>query len=174
MSLEKIKSTLKAGARPNKYAIVLDNIAGGPSAETMNILCKATSLPEATIGVIDIFNQGRKLPIAGDKAYSNTWDVTFYNTRELAIRDAMNAWMELIDNAHSHYRAKQENSEYMRTLYVTQLDGQNKPTAEYTIFNAWPSSISAVDLADESNDTVSEFTVTFTFSDWTKKGAAGE
>jgi hypothetical protein len=168
MSLQNIKRELKAGARPNKYRIKLNHLGGGPSDDQMDILCKASSIPEATIGVIDVYNQGRKLPIAGDKSYGSTWDVTFYNTQALDIRNAFENWMRNIDDVESHYRNWQYNGEYMVDMQVEQLDGQNNTTSAYKLYNCWPSNITSVDLADDSNDTVSEFTVTITFSHWEK------
>jgi hypothetical protein len=56
----------------------------------------------------------------------------------------------------------------MVDMQVEQLDGQNNTTSAYKLYNCWPSNITSVDLADDSNDTVSEFTVTITFSHWEK------
>jgi hypothetical protein len=164
--LQELKNELKAGARPNKYRLHLPSIAGGPGAVQQDVLAKATSLPETAIGVIDVWNQGRKLPIAGDKTYTSTWDVTFYNTQALEIRGMMEDWMKSIDDVQGHTREWQFNGDYMQDLQVEQLDGQNGVTATYKIYNAWPSNISAVDLADDAQDTVSEFTVTFSYSHW--------
>lgn len=165
--LYELKNLLKAGARPNKYRIFLNSKGEGSATDDqMDILCKATSIPEAAIGVIDVYNQGRKLPIAGDKTYTSTWDVTFYNTQSLEIRAKMEQWMRSIDDVTEHTRDWQNNDQYMADMKVEQLDGQNQIKATYMLYNAWPSNISAVDLADDSNDTVSEFTVTFSFSHW--------
>lgn len=169
MSLEKIKKELKAGARPNKYRIKVQNPAGGPSEEQLDILCKATSIPEATVGVIEVYNQGRKLPIAGDKSYGSAWDITFYNTQKLDIRNAFEDWMKKIDDVQTHNREWEFNNEYMKDFQVAQLNGKDEIMSEYTLYNCWPSNITAVDLADDSQDTVSEFTVTITFSHWEKK-----
>jgi hypothetical protein len=165
-ALQTLKTTLKAGARPNKYKVHLPAKKGGPDGTVQDTLCKAASLPEAAIGVIDVYNQGRKLPIAGDKTYTSTWDVTFYNTQALEIRGAIEDWMKAIDDVETHTREWQFNGEYMEDLQVDQLDGQNAVKASYKIYNAWPSNITSVELADDSNDMVSEFTVTFTFSHW--------
>ena len=167
--LYELKNELKAGARPNKYRIAINSKeSSGPTEDQMDILCKAASLPEAAIGTIDVYNQGRKLVIAGDKTYTSAWDVTFYNTREMDIKNKMEEWMKRIDDVQSHNREWEENSEYMTDMEVHQLNGENIETAKYKLYNVWPSNISSVDLADDSQDTVSEFTVTFTYSHWEK------
>lgn len=168
MSLEKIKTNLKSGARPNKYMVTIPSDLVGIGTDILDILCKGASLPDATINAIQIYNQGRILPIAGDKSYTQTWDVTFYNTHDLAIRNGFEQWMKKIDDVQAHYRELENNNEYMKDLNVEQLDGKNQSTAKYKIYNAWPSVISSVDLADDAQDTVSEFTVTFSFSHWEK------
>jgi len=170
--LQAIKRELKAGARPNKYRIHIDGLSKGKAigAPKLDALVKATSIPEASIGVIEVWNQGRKLPIAGDKSYSNTWDLTFYNTEDLDIRASIEEWMKKIDDVEKHTREYLYNNDYMvDTMKLEQLDGKNQVKTTWTLYNVWPSNISSVEYADDSADTVSEFTVTFTFSHWETK-----
>lgn len=163
MSVDALKGKLGTGARPNKYKIFINRVGDG---ETIDALAKAASLPDATIGVIELFSQGRKLPIAGDATYAGTWDVTFYNTADLGLKQLFEDWMNEIDSFKDNTRAVDNINDYIDTLQVQQLKGDNSIAATYVIHNAWPSAISAVDLADDANDTVSEFTVTFSYSHW--------
>lgn len=166
MAIENLKSALSAGARPNKYRIymAIPGYSGGD--DVVDVLAKSTTLPDVTVGVIPVWNQGRKLNIAGDVAYSGTWDVTFYNTADLELKKAFEDWIKSIDDAQNDVRENDRIQDYVIDLVVQQLDGRNAPTASYILYNCWPSALSAVDLADDSADTISEFTATLTYSHW--------
>ena len=73
-----------------------------------------------------------------------------------------------------------ESDGYMRTLKVHQLrkddKGPGNPTKlrTYELKFAFPTSISQIDLAYDSNDQIEEFTVEFQYSYWfAKKGTDG-
>lgn len=166
MAIENLKSALSAGARPNKYRIIMaiPGYTGGD--DVVDVLAKSTTLPDVTVGVIPVWNQGRKLNLAGDVAYSGSWDVSFYNTADLELKRAFEEWVKSIDDAQNDIRNNDSIKDYAIDIVVMQLDGRNQPTASYALYNCWPSSIGAVDLADDAADTISEFTVTLTYSHW--------
>jgi hypothetical protein len=164
MSLEMLKDTLGLGARANKYRISL-NVADG---QIEDVLCKATSLPDLTLGTVEVWNQGRKMFLAGETQFAGTWDVTFYNTSGLELRSVFIAKIETIDSYKTAQKSVSSNSEYMMDISVSQLDSLNNETAQYTLHNAFPTVISAVDLAADTADSVTEFTVTFAYSHWTQ------
>lgn len=162
MSLDLLKSTLGLGARANKYRVNLPYT----SAESMDVLAKATSLPDVTLGTIEVWHRGRKLLVAGEAQYAGTWDVTFYNTEDLNLRDIFVEEIERIDSYLTEQKSVGQNGDYMKNLNVLQLDSKNNPTREFVLFNAYPTVVSTVDLASDSADTISEFTVTFAYSHW--------
>jgi len=166
MSIDKLKTHLATGARANKYKVFIP--IEGADDEKVDVLAKATTLPDATITPIEVWNQGRKLPIAGDATYAGTWDVTFYNSADLLIKSAVEDWMKSIDSVQDHTREKDAVGDYVIDMKVQQLDGKNSMVAEYTLYNCWPTAISAVDVADDAADTISEFTATFSFSHWVR------
>lgn len=157
-----LKSKLGHGARPNKYMITITRIGGSD----ISTLGKAASLPGKTIGMAEVWSQGRKLPLAGDTAF-DTWDVTFYNDEFLSIRSRVEAWMRDIDDVQYNGSPLPNISGYGADMFVEQLDRTGASSAGvYRFYNAWPTSISAVDLGSDTNDQVSEFTVTFAYSHW--------
>ena len=164
MSLEILKARLGLGARANKYLITM-NYA---DAVSVDALAKAATLPDATMGTVEVWNKGRKLMVAGDAAYSNTWDVTFYNDELLTLKKIFETEMTRIDSFDVDTRSVITNAEYMTDITVSQLSATNIPTATYQLRNAFPTAISAVDLADDAADTISELTVTFTYSHWVR------
>ena len=170
--INELKSALGAGARPSKYRVTL-SFPGGVSTSSnqrnISVLAKATSFPSMTIGVIEVFNQGRKLPLPGDTTFTNTWNVTFYNTEDHNIRRDFVAWMASID----HYQDNKHSgvpASLMVDASVVQLDSAGNETAKYTFHNLFPSEVAEITLGADTIDAVQEFDVTFTFSDWVVGG----
>ena len=67
---------------------------------------------------------------------------------------------------------------YMAHLFVKQLEKDGNLNGsmirEYKLWHAFPTNISQIDLAYDSNDQISEFTVEFQLSYWTaEKGGSG-
>lgn len=166
--LAELKNAIGAGARPNKYRINFSVPAAVPTSSNLqlaNTLCKSTQFPGVTLGQIEVFNQGRKLMIPGDTTYENNWTVTFYNSEEHGLRRDILAWMKAAD----HFQNNQHSgipASIMGELSVEQLDSAGNPTAKYTFHNVFPSEVAALEVGDDQLDTIQEFDVTFTFSDW--------
>ena len=162
MSLEELKSKLGLGARANKYMIAIPYGDGN----TMDTLAKGTSLPDVTLGTVEVWNKGRKMMVAGETQYAGTWDVTFYNTEGLDIKKLFEDEIDRIDSYLTETKSVTGNADYMNDLTVMQLNSQNEVTSTYVLHNAYPTVVSAVDLAADSADTISEVTVTFAYSHW--------
>ena len=164
--LEELKSNLSVGARGNKYKVTLA-IPGGGSGKTTDIMCKGASIPAKTLGTIEVFNQGRKILVAGDASFENSWSLTFWSTQDHALRKDFETWMDGIDNFDEHTRASAGYTDYMTTAQVAQLStSDNSETAVYEFHNLFPTNISALDLADDANDTILEFSVDLAYSHW--------
>ena len=166
--LEELKSALGAGARANKYRVNFSIPATVPTVSNLqnaDALCKASNFPGMTIGQIEVYNQGRKLIIPGDTTYTNSWALTFYNTEDHGLRRDMISWMKSADhfqnNTHSGNPAA-----IMGELSVEQLDSAGAPTAKYTFHNVYVSEVGELAIGDDQVDTIQEFDVTFSFTDW--------
>lgn len=166
--LAELKSALGAGARANKYRInfsIPSTVSTVSNLQNADVLCKATSFPSMTIGQIEIFNQGRKLIIPGDTTYTTTWSVTFYNTEDHSLRRDMINWMKAADHFQNNQHSGNPSS-IMGELSVEQLDSAGNPTAKYTFHNVFVQEVAELSLGDDQVDTVQEFDVTFSFTDW--------
>ena len=145
---------------------------------------KTAQLPASTIGTIDVPFRGRMLKVAGDRTFE-PWSVTVVNDGQFGIRKAFETWSRginaLTENV-SQLGYGDDNPGYCVDLEVFQLGrDQQKPnktpqsmTAQgrdgmevirgYKFYDAWPSSLSAIDLSYESNDQIEEFTVEFQYN----------
>ena len=168
MSLSQLKQALGAVARPNKYRINFSIPAAVPVKSDLSnadVLCKATSFPSMTIGQIEVWNQGRKLPIPGDTSFTTTWNVTFYGTEDHALRKDLISWMIAADHFQTNTHSGQPNN-VLGELSVEQLDSAGNPTVKYTFHNVFVQEVAEITLGDDTQDTAMEFDCTFSFSDW--------
>jgi len=160
--------------------------------ERAEFLVKTAQLPASTIGTIDVPFRGRMLKVAGDRTFE-PWSVTVINDGEFGIRKAFETWSRginaLTENV-SQLGYGDDNPGYCVDLEVFQLsrdgrspnktpqsinaggvDGMDVVRA-YKFYDAWPSSLSAIDLSYESNDQIEEFTVEWQYSYFTAEGGS--
>ena len=170
--ISQLKNALGSAARPNKYRVNFSVPAAVNTSSDLsqaNTLCKATTFPSVTLGQIEVHNQGRKLVIPGDTSYTNTWELTFYQTENHALRKDMISWLHAADDFQRN-RHSGNPTAVMGELSVEQLDSAGNPTAMYTFHNVFVHEVGEVTLADDTNDEAMEFTVTFSFTDWVVGG----
>ena len=183
-TLQQFKSTLiNGGARPNLFEVNIPNLAGqtenqqGNDNQDFTFLVKGTSLPESTVGLVEIPFRGRTFKVAGDRTFA-PWSITVINDTEFKIRTAMEEWAQSIAQ-YGDGSGNQGPSDYMRDATVTQLGRNGAKTGEgvktgeglqalktYTFYDIWPSNISAIDLSYDSSDVIEEFTVEFQVQYW--------
>ena len=169
---------IKQGVKPNMFLVNFEfpgTLAkGGTDVDLTNILCKSAALPASNLGVIEVPFRGRTVKIAGDRTF-DTWTATFVNDEDMRIRAFMEEWAGNINthagNKSPLFTPETQGTGYMAHLDVKQLekDGTDNGSVirEYKLWHCFPTNISQIDLAYDSNDQVSEFTVEFQLSYWT-------
>lgn len=167
-TIQNLKSALGAGARPSKYLLhfAQPNVvsAYGNLSEAY-LLCKAVTFPGKTIGQIEAFNQGRKLILPGDTTFANTWTLTFYQTEDHALRRNFISWMQACDNFQANLHSG-DPSQVLAEMGVSQLDSAGNITTTYTFHNVYPQDLADVSGGADQQDTLEEFDITFSFTDW--------
>ena len=170
------------GVKPNMFLVdvkfpdVLDKTS---EQELINVMCKSAALPGSNLGVIEVPFRGRTVKIVGDRTF-DTWSATFFNDKEMKIRSKFESWLASM-NSHEVNSAPlfkpSEADGYMQPIIVKQLRKDATPgddtgkgntvLRQYTLRHAFPTSVSQIDLAYDSNDQIEEFTVEFQYSYWT-------
>ena len=155
------------GARPNLFQATVTFPgavnAGGDIALT-TFMCKAAQIPASIMTPIPVGFRGRQIQVAGDRTFE-PWVVTIINDTDFTVRNSMERWMNAI-NAHSANTGLTRPSSYQSDLYVDQLDKDGKSLKKYAFRGAFPTNVSAIDLAYDTNDTIEEFTVEFQIQYW--------
>jgi len=175
-SVSQFLGKIQQGVKPNLFLVDINFPAGHPDSPTgedkelVDMLCKSAALPASNLGVIDVPFRGRTVKIAGDRTF-DTWTVTFINDKDFKIRGYMERWLESI-NAHegnySELFVPNQSAGYTADLKVKQLerDETSSIIREYTIYGAFPTSVSQIDLAYDANDQIEDFTVEFQLQYW--------
>jgi len=159
-------------ARSNLFRIEFGAPTTSPGTQPTNykFLVKATSLPSTNMGSIAVPYQGRVFNVPGDRTFE-PWSVTIMNTEDYGVRKYLESWINKIQATDFAFQAA-ESFNYMATLNVESLQRTSKGTnnlssiRKYKFFNAFPSSLSAMDLDFASNDTIQEYTCEWQFSHW--------
>ncbi len=171
-------STINQGIKPNMFAVDINFPAGGDFGATdknlTNILCKSAALPGSNLGVIEVPFRGRTVKIAGDRTF-DTWTATFFADSNMEIRGLFEDWANSINshegNTAERFLPNQGTTGYMADLFVSQLEKDDQVGGSvirtYQLHHCFPTNVSAIDLAYDSNDQISEFTVEWQYSFFT-------
>ena len=145
------------GSRKNKYLLEMP-ISNG---RQFNLLCQSAELPARTITTTPIWFNGRKYNTRAETDYGDTWEVTVLDDSNMSIRKELDNWLESVDNTNG-------NSEhfYQQEVTIWQLSSTGEKIYGYTLQNAFPSGVSEVTFGDSDENSLTEFNITFTFSEF--------
>jgi len=166
--IREIENVLGTSGRQNKYRVSFAfpaAVSTSTDLASVDILAKSAEAPQKEIAPIELWNQGRKLPIPGDTTFDNNWVVSFYLGESHEIRYDLLKWQDACDNFYKNKHTGDPSSIFS-DLRLEQLDSAGKVTAQYTLHSCWPSVVGSVTYADDAENAPTEFEVTFTFSDW--------
>lgn len=169
MSILDFKSSLSGGgARPNQFRVELnfpgfvDN--GNQAGRKGQFLCTATTLPGSNINIAPVYYRGRVVKLAGEREFSN-WGIRIINDTDFLIHKAFQDWMKQINDPKENIGLTNPLL-YTADMNVHQLDRNGATIKSYKIADAWPVSISDIDLSFSTNDQIEEFQVELAYSFW--------
>ena len=159
------------GARPNLFTVGIPNRTGFWEGSTdFQFFCRASQLPGMTLGAVPVNYFGRQVKWAGNKTYSD-WTVTVINDENFAHRSQFEQWMNSINGAADNVRfGSGSSTDYtVNPVTVTQLSklGEDTKARKYMLHYVFPTDISPITLDWGDNDTIEEYTVTFSFDYFT-------
>jgi len=167
----KSQGLVYGGARPALFQIFVEPPpAIGLSAASrrkINFLARASSLPEMTVGSVDIPYFGRKIKIAGDRTF-NDWSVTVMNDEDFGVRSMMEKWSNAINRLVSNTRQSDVIIENYKApgIEVIQYSKDGSILRSYQIIGAFPTTIEAIALDWDTTNQVETFTVNFAYDYW--------
>lgn len=165
-------SLIDGGARPNQFKVrlsfptyVSDALSAAASAP---FLVSVAELPGQTVNPAIVQYRGREVKLAGDRVYA-PWTITVLNDTEFTIRNALEQWMDGMDDYTGKF-GRLNPSEYQKDLEVVQLDRNGNELKTYRVLSAMPVDLSPVALDFGANDQVSTFTVTWQYQHFVVSG----
>lgn len=175
LSLKDFKSNVTDVARPNRFWVSVGDPAnaivkmGNDNNASLQVwqqyhefLAKSASLPGREIGNIELNWQGMKYNIAGDPTFTDI-TLTFINNYEWDLRKFFEAWMEVMAQMDSNERS-QPASYKSDIIELKQLGRTSSDVlATYRLIGAYPTSISAIELSQASENQDEEVTVTLKY-----------
>ena len=186
-----MQKTLGDGARATKFDVLFEftNPKTALPPQDAMALVKTTSFPGVSHTTMDFKYKGRSVPIRGQVKYSQTWECTFYLTQDHSLKHAFDNWIVALDEVHGYAlrgqggaylndtRKLHAQRGYTTTIKLYQKDfDDNNSTAEYTLFNIYPTEVTPIQYSYDGTGQIQEFTVTFAYSYFTMnvmKGGAG-
>ena len=153
------------GARANQFRVTVTpppGIAIGLDVRRTSFLVRGSSLPASTLGEIAVPFRGREIYIAGDRTTAETWTTTFMNDTDFMIRNAMERWVNGINDARDATGVIAP-ADYQTDLQVEHLDRDDTVLKSYIFRSAWPTSVTAIDLSSEAAAAIETFDVTWRY-----------
>lgn len=163
-SLTEFKGRFDQIARPTLYKV--SGMGPGESGQ-LEFFCKATSIPEATLGMIEVPYLGRKVKVPGDRTFVD-WTITIIQDESFQLRRYFEDWMNAISDPNEIDAALESIDDMKEDVLVQQLAQNGEVISEWNLIGAFPISVSAIELAFDSNDTPMEFTVSMSFDYFTR------
>ena len=163
---------LGGGARANQFRVTITPPAGiaiGLDVRRASFLVTASNLPAQTLGEITVPFRGRQIYIAGDRTFDDTWSTTFLNDTDFMIRNAMELWMNGINDL-ADGTGTSTLADYQTDLQVEQLDRDDTILKTYIFRSAWPTSVAQIDLSSDTADAIEEFEVTWRYQHFEASG----
>ena len=160
------------GARANQFRVTITpppGIAIGLDVRRTSFMCKGSNLPAQELTPIEVPFRGRKIYIAGDREFSETWTTTFINDTDFMIRNALERWSNGINDLALNTGVI-DPADYQTDLTVEQLDRDDTVLKSYIFRSAWPVSISAIELTSEAQDALEEFECTWRYQHFEASG----
>ena len=176
----KFRSMLKhGGLRQNSFktTISIPNANTGVD-EQFSFLCTSGSVPSMTLGTATVHYFGRAINFAGDREFE-PYTVTLIEDESFSVRNALEAWQNAMNllNQDTDKRSNMcDHSQYYVDVRFEPigvdggacgLNGAGGVLKTYTLKNAFPSSIGAIEFGYENNNSVASYQVTFTYDYFT-------
>ena len=163
---------LGGGARANQFRVTITPPAGiaiGLDVRRTSFLVRGSNLPGQTLGEIVVPFRGRQIYIAGDRTFEETWSTTFMNDTDFMIRNAMELWMNGINDL-ADGTGTSALADYQTDLQVEQLDRDDTILKTYIFRSAWPTTVAQIDLTSDTADAIEEFEVTWRYQHFEASG----
>jgi hypothetical protein len=170
ISAFKSNGLVYGGARPSLFQVFMTPPANigidTVSADKFRFVCKTAELPESTISQIEVPYFGRRIKVAGERAFAD-WSVSVLNDEDFSVRAMFELWSNALNRHVSNVRDPALSAEQYKTdLDILQYSKDGAIIRSYQLVGAFPTTIGSIGLNWESANAIEEFSVTFAYDYW--------
>jgi hypothetical protein len=166
----KTNGLVYGGARPSLFNIFLSVPIGigidNVSVDKFRFVARSAALPEMQVSPIEVPYFGRKIKVAGERAFQN-WSVTVMNDEDFAVRSMFELWNNSINRLVSNVRNPTLAAEqYKADLEIVQYSVDGSTLRSYQLIGAFPANVSNIQMDWENANQFETFTVEFAYDYW--------
>ena len=166
IDIEFLKSNLKMPARPTLFDVEIS----GPAVSKFDggrfkFTCKAASLPQDTIGKIEVPFHGRKVPYAGDRNYAD-WNTTIIMDNSWDIYRKLVKWKASYNDPEMNVAMYNDMNAYKCDGFITSYMPNGNVALRLKIVGLFPYDIQQLELSWETTDTTADLNVTWMYDYW--------
>ena len=143
-----------------------------PTMEQLTFFCSTSNLPGKTINTFDhkpyAFGQVNKMPISRT---NDSLTTSFFGDSNYLIMGFFQRWLNYIVQDGGEvfdgrgYREIGYKEDYACTIEIIGYDYDSSEKVVYTLYEAYPTQIGAVQMGWEQNDTLIQIPIEFTYDD---------
>jgi len=159
----------KSLARVNRFEVQIDppNVIGRSieDARTISLLCEISNFPplNLTVKPFKIFGPSYQRPITSEYGGDGI-SMTFHVDREMSLKRFFDDWAEGIVRRQDFTVNYQ--FDYATTITIRQLDEENNVTYEIELIEAFPRSLTLMDLNNSAQGQTHRLNVIFAYRYW--------
>ena len=158
------------GARANLFEVEMNFPSfslPGNAARKLRFMAKSAQLPGSTVGIVPIQYFGREVKFVGNRTFAD-WTITVLNDEDFVVRNAFERWMNGINSHRFNTRAAAAATptSYGTDGFVKHFSKTGNVIKSYKFVGLFPNDLSAIDLDWGNNDSIEEYTVTFSYQWW--------
>tara|TARA_R110000765_G_scaffold204393_1_gene309371 strand:+ start:301 stop:873 length:573 start_codon:yes stop_codon:yes gene_type:complete len=172
MDISIFKQNFDGGSRPNRF--VVTGTIGAQGGAVNNILVKAASMPESTLGTIVIPFRGRAVKMPGDRQYGEwTFSILDSFREDLDFRNKFENWNAAFNQHRENIPSAAAlngsggldltNTDLFTTWTVHQLSVDGVVQRSVSLHKCWPTIVAPIDLTYDAGDTLTEYTITLAY-----------
>lgn len=127
----------------NRFTLILPSIPGGGDGRRVQLQCQSATLPGQTNEQVTANSHGYNVHFAGTPQFVGNFQLQFFETRDMAMRDSILGWVRYARNLREgsgNYKI-----DYERTAELLLFDDQLKVIRRVIMEGCFPTSV------DDSN-----------------------
>lgn len=160
MRQESFRQSLTLPQRANLFSVLINAPIGGGDFYTLQVRARATSIPARRNSQIKVpYKQTGGVVYAGKTEYDQLWEVSFIESEDQKIFQAMSGWQQAIANNVTGVGI----GNYMSDVSFSLDSVEGVANQVITLKNAWVQSVGKVTLTSENATTIVTYPISFSF-----------